>query len=226
MFLPILHGCCTIQLYKMVGGSKRWSHSKVWKVCGNTLVDECNFKALNQSRWTMTRNGKSYYVKRKERLPNGKFLNIYMAREILGLPPGAGHTGGIGDHENHDTLDNTLDNIRVANQSQSNANKIPICTSVRFKGVALNGPGFLARIKYKKRLICFPTMKREIKAGLLHFYAGTLLFKDFYCGSDFPQDELPSEEQQEELFQMVVKKLTRYGVSIDGTICRPRVPVH
>jgi hypothetical protein len=52
----------------------------------------------------------------------------------------------------------------------------------------------------------------EIEAGLMHYYAATILHKDFNFPSVFPEDEMPSEERQEELWQIVLKKLMEVGL--------------
>src|SRR6516165_2763567 len=101
--LPILHGYHTLQLYRMVGGSKRWAYSIVWEICGNTLVGEADFHHFRQLRWLRKWNSKtqSYYVFRVEanRGCKPKSVSFYLAREILGLQAGSAEEA---DHRNHD----------------------------------------------------------------------------------------------------------------------------
>lgn len=214
--LPILNGYCTIQLYQKVGGSNRHSHTIKWELCGNTLVDQCNFNGLDKYRWLMQRvyGTQDCYAYRKERLPNGGYVAVIMAREILGLPSGAGCGGDQGDHKDHDTLNNTLDNLRVATLSQSDANRRKHGVQSRFKGVSSNGSGFHARIMYDDQRIHFLTLLMENEAGFMYRHASIKLLGEFSCVDEIPPDEMPSEERQEELKQMVEKKLREMGLLI------------
>ena len=211
--LPILHGCCTIQLYRMVGGNKRYSHTIVWKVCNNTLVDECNFQRLNRHRWKVWYNpgNKSYYARRKDKLLNGKHVVVSMAREILGLPLGAGRGGDEADHEKHDTLDNTLDRLRVATHAQNSANRRSYRVRCRFKGTSPNGSGFDASICSNYQRVCFPTMRLEVEAALMYNYAAYLLHGEYAELSVIPEDEMPTYDRQWGLYDMVVAKLRDKG---------------
>lgn len=213
--LLILHDYCTIQLYRKVAGCNLWPHTIVWEVCGNTLVDECHFQRLDQHRWRLHWDpvSKLYYVMRTERDTHGKHSYVSMAREILGISCKTSSSGDIADHENHDTLDNTLDNLRVATKSQNNANsrnRNLHCS--RFKGVGFTGTGFRAKVRYKGKDICFPTLQLEIEAGLMFFYASELLHQKFCYRSDFPTDEIPSEERQKWLHRLVIEKLEQTGL--------------
>lgn len=214
--LPVLNGYCTIQLYRTVPGvgNNLWPHTLVWEVCGNTLVDECNFQRLNQYRWRMVRDSRSgcYYAKRLEKLSNGKYFHVVMAREVLGLPSGAGHGGNVGDHWKHDTLDNTLDNLRPATKSQSMANRRSWGIYCQFKGVSPNNLGFHAHIQHNGQHVWFLTVRIEVEAALMYNYAAYLLFGKFAHLNQIPEDEIPSEERQEELWQMVLKKLREVGL--------------
>ena len=149
MGLMILHNCRTIQLYRKAGGSNAHPHTIKWKICSNTLVDECDFQWLNQYRWLMhwDRKVKDYRVVRSEKFPNGARVYVYMAREILGLPCGVGNSGYQSDHKNHDIRNHKRDNLRVATPSQNTANtrKHGVCS--RFKGVLHHRSGFMTQIR-------------------------------------------------------------------------------
>jgi hypothetical protein len=154
----------------------------------------------------------SYYARRSKRLPKGKTLNIFMARDVLGLPQGVGHNGGMSDHEKHDTLDNTLDNLRVATQSQNTANSRNIRTFRGFKGVYPSGSGFRAAIQYKNWNTCFPVLRLETEAAIMYNYAAQTLFGEFAHLNEIFEDETPSEERLEWLWQLVFKKLREVGL--------------
>lgn len=63
------------------------------------------------------------------------------------------------------------------------------------------------------KCVSFPIVRKEIEAGLIYFYAATLLYKEFCCIDIFPEDELPSQDRQNELYVSVVTKLTDVGIS-------------
>ena len=207
--LEILHGCCAIPLYRKVSGNNWHPHTVIWEICDNTLVDESDFFWLNCHRWLMSwsPNTKSYCVYRNEKLPNGKIVHIYMAREILDLPPGSGKGGEEADHENHDTKNNRRCNLRVATPSQNGANRRKLGVQSRFKGVRVHGSGFMAQIRYDGQLVWFLKMRLETEAGLIYNYSANILFGEFAHLNIIPEDEMPTVERQWELWDLVVEKL-------------------
>lgn len=85
------------------------------------LVDERDWRRLRKHRWQALRNhAKSFYAVRKVLLPNGKQVVQYMHREILGLKYGDGLQV---DHENHKSLDNRRDNLRIVTNRQNHENR-------------------------------------------------------------------------------------------------------
>jgi hypothetical protein len=62
----------------------------------------------------------SYYAVRKALCVDGKKRHIYMHRQILGLEP---FNPMQGDHENHDTLNNTDKNLRRSTHAQNTMNR-------------------------------------------------------------------------------------------------------
>jgi hypothetical protein len=217
--LEILHGCNTIQIYKTKpGGCNCHPHTIEWEICDNTLVDECNFSRLNQDRWLI--HSGSRYVFRKEWTASGQQLTIYMAREILSLPRGAGHNSIKGDHKDFDTRNHTLKNLRVATPLQSVAYKRKYVVKNQFKGVRPNGIGFQTHIQYNGKPVCLPTVSLEAEAALMYNYAANILFGEFAHLNIIPEDEMPTVERQWELWDLVVEKLKiKLGVSIvDGLL--------
>jgi hypothetical protein len=209
--LPILQGCCTIQVYRKIGGSNAHPHTIVWEVCGNTLVSEAWFSVLDQKRWILKR-GKLTYIFRVVKI-NGKTIHISMAREIVGLPRGAGHKCDESDHRNLDTFDNTIENLRVATREQNRRNRSKWGSkSRRFKGVWKHGNMFEASVHYGGKQLYLGSFKTDIEAALAHFYTGTLLHGEFFRGSEIPADEMLSEARQEEIWQLVLGKLRAAGL--------------
>jgi HNH endonuclease len=77
-------------------------------------------KCFWNARWSpMT---KSFYAVRTEHLPNGNTRSVLLHREILGLKYGDKRCG---DHINHDTLNNTRENLRITTDAENKKNKKP-----------------------------------------------------------------------------------------------------
>lgn len=214
-----LPGYCEIPLWEVIPGIGDNFHpeTRVWRICGYTIVDSDNYRWLNQYRWIMHWNSKkrSYYVRRLEKLANGKYMDVYMAREVLGLPQGAGYGGDQADHKNHDTLNNIRSNLRVGTYSQNQANRGKKYNSVyRFKGIRQSGTGFHARFIYQYEEIYLKTVRTDVEAALLYNYAIIEFQGDFALLNEIPEDEMPSEERQQELRKIVTEKLTKLGLLV------------
>lgn len=76
------------------------------------MVDNEDFDRLNAWCWYAWRNGNTLYAARS--MPNKK--HVHMHREIL--PPG----GGYVDHIDHNGLNNTRTNLRIATHMQNICN--------------------------------------------------------------------------------------------------------
>ena len=93
-------------------------NGKYGSVIGNyAKVDDDMYDYLNQFNWFIQKSGHRNYVCRQKTV-NGKQEPIMMHREVLGLTDPKVY----GDHINHDTLDNQKLNLRVATNSQNQAN--------------------------------------------------------------------------------------------------------
>ena len=102
------------------------------------IVDAEDYERLRVYSWqaVWNENNKSYYAKRRGIKSDGHHRKLSMAREILGMEF---DDGLFADHENHNTLDNRKENLRVSTrvQNASNRNKNANNTS-GYKGVHLN----------------------------------------------------------------------------------------
>ena len=207
-------GYRTIQLYRMVSGNRFQTDTIVYRVLTNVLVSEGDFQQLNQHQWlgVWDDSAQDYYAYRKEKLSNGKRGNVSMAREIVGLPRGAGYHGDQADHIKGDIRDNTRDSLRVATRLENQVNSKRRKSRSRFKGVLPNGSGFLAKISHDKRRVYFMTVKNDVEAALMYNYAAHLLFGEFANLNEILEDEMPSYERQVQLYGIVVTKLTKVGL--------------
>jgi len=92
------------------------------------LVDVADFLALCHLNWSIQKIGKC----RKPRVVRD--CNIYLAREIMGFPPGK-----IVDHWDRDSLNDRRGNLRVCTVADNNLNRTQIAKAKsRYKGVAWN----------------------------------------------------------------------------------------
>lgn len=85
------------------------------------IVDDDDYEYLSQWKWSaqISRNKKTYYAKRYQRLPDGKYTNVKMHRILLGVVDRnieIDHINGIG-------FDNRRENLRLATKSQNRCNR-------------------------------------------------------------------------------------------------------
>jgi hypothetical protein len=91
-----------------------------------------------------------FYAGRNSEFVDGKRTTIYLAREILGLKPG---DGLIAHHVNHDTLNNTRENLLAVTDSPSTVsrktfkNSTSGCKGVSYKKSARGEKKWVARIQ-------------------------------------------------------------------------------
>ena len=89
------------------------------------LVDDVDYKWLNQWKWCAMYSYGNWYAMR------GKRPQIFMHRLILNTPFGMDT-----DHINHNTLDNKHCNIRVCTHQQNSFNGKPRKGTSKYKGVS------------------------------------------------------------------------------------------
>ncbi len=105
---------------------------KIYLSRGKTaIVDDEDFDWLNQWKW-YARKDRSDFRAVRNVCVNGKWTIVYMHRIILGLKFG---DGILGDHRNHNTLDNRRFNLRVCTKRQNQHNRKPQGGTLKYKGV-------------------------------------------------------------------------------------------
>jgi hypothetical protein len=171
--LKIIQNCCTIQLTK---GQ-------------NTLVDIQDWLELRKKKWcalhlTQRRTPFFYAVRNSDKDSNGKRTMIYMHRALVGLD------GMEIDHENHDTLDNRRDNLRLATKKQNAGNSRPKLRngvkSSQYKGVTWHKGGhkWMAAITVNKKPVYLGLFNSEIEAAKAYDRAAKEVFGEFACLND------------------------------------------
>ena len=128
------------------------------------IIDDCD-AYLCQYKWyaQWNKDTQSYYAVRSEKI-DGKRIATLMARQILGLLPGDKRQS---DHINHNTLDNTRENIRIVTNQENNFNrKHP-------KGYHLDkrSQKYLARIRVNGKLKYLGLYKTRKEAHQAYLHA-------------------------------------------------------
>jgi hypothetical protein len=141
-------------------------------------VDPALFYRLNKFGWIHNGNKERPYAVRFVYTSKNKRKIISMHREIMGFPEGR-----LVDHENGDSLDNRIDNLRVATDEQNahNKGKTRKKTSSKYIGVYFdkNKNSWIVRITNKYRKIYVGTFKDELAAAKAHDTAARRYHKEF-----------------------------------------------
>lgn len=95
-------------------------------------VDDEDYDFLMQWKWYAGFTGKDYYAQRKETVENGGQRTVWMHKVILGIS----ESDLVGDHKDHDTLNNQKSNLRKATAVQNRHNSTPHGTS-KYLGVSI-----------------------------------------------------------------------------------------
>ncbi len=106
------------------------------------LVSDEDYQYLNQFKWYARDNtkNKTFYARRGVRV-NGKNGGIFMHRDILKVTDRKIQV----DHINHDTLNNTRENLRLATPSQNRCN-----TKSDRDSTAIEWHGEFANLNFKE----------------------------------------------------------------------------
>lgn len=157
------------------------NHGKV------ALVDDADYNWLNQWKWHIKKAGNTYYAKRNV-FVNGVYKTIKMHRQILGLT----NPKILGDHIDHDGLNNQRFNLRVATPGQNSMNtssskksgSIYLGVSVKTdKRNKIIRKYWYASIKVNKKHLCLGqfklTLDNEIIAAKAYDEAAKKYFGEF-----------------------------------------------
>lgn len=140
------------------------------------IVDADRYTYLMQWKWFAhwEKNTQTFYACRSE-----KGQTIWMHREILGLKL---FDGKIGDHRNRkQTLDNRINNLRIATRSQSMHNQRARKSKLGVKGVTFNNDWFMVRIGLGGKKIYIGRRRTLAEAKALSLEAQAKYHGEFAC---------------------------------------------
>lgn len=137
------------------------------------LVDDDDFEALNQYKWSAKKSGSKFYARRSI-IVHGKQITQYMHCEVM-------KGKGI-DHIDINGLNNQKSNLRICTQSENmmNVQKKENCTSV-YKGVNFHKPNskWRAAIKINGKQIHLGYFTSEADAARTYNKKAIELFCEF-----------------------------------------------
>jgi hypothetical protein len=135
------------------------------------LIDDEDFPQISQHKWyaQYDKTTRSYYAARKIRLDDGRRSQLLMHRQLLGLKHGDKRKG---DHiETSQTLDNRRDNLRIANDSQSNANRRkPRNNTSGYKGVWKDENRYVSMIRVPGGKRIYLGSRKTAEAAFFELY--------------------------------------------------------
>jgi hypothetical protein len=149
-----------------------------------TIVSSHRYKALNAFKWFALWDATTltFRAVRNSSMAGGKkSYTIYMHREIMGLEKGDKRTV---DHWNHDTLDNTDDNIRFATRGQQDQNKgMTAHNTSGYKGSSFHKRigKWQARIYVEGKVKHLGYFSTALAGHLAYCEAAKLHFGEFAC---------------------------------------------
>ncbi len=142
------------------------------------LVSNDWYEMLNSVKWYIRKLGKTFYASTCQNIDN-KWKEDFMHQVIMDFKGG---NNLIIDHKDMNGLNNTVENLRVANRAQ-NLQNTKKCTPVKtstYKGVCKNTKGkFRAVIVNEKKQVSLGIYKSEISAALAYNKAALSFFGSF-----------------------------------------------
>lgn len=163
-------------------------HGKLGKGL-SAKVSPQDYELVNNIRWLGSSSGSSGAYAVHQSRENGVCKYLLMHRFILSATPKQSV-----DHKNHDTLDNTRDNIRICTNAENNRNRKGKSGSQSiYKGVGVSCGKYKSVVGLNKKLIHLGTYQTETEAALAYDIFAHENFGDF-AYLNFP--EIPYQEKK------------------------------
>lgn len=148
------------------------------------LISPEDYEEISKHKWSYLEGG---YAVRNQR-ENGKSNTIYMHRQLLGFPEGYDV-----DHINHNTLDNTRENLRLCSPSENAANQTKRNSNTSgFKGVHFfkRDGTWQAQITFQNKKIHLGYFTTPEEASKVYEEAAIKYFGDYA----FKKERVPFEQ--------------------------------
>lgn len=223
-------GQAAIPLCRKIGGNNRYPDTLHFRIVAWTIVDQQDYDRFAGFRWSAQWDDdyRSYIPRRMEHV-EGRCVTIYLAREILGLPRNPGYgTDEQADHLDHNPLNNTRANLRIATHAENQANRRRDRDATqRYRGVNANGNGYQARFTHNGSQKYFlPTVPLESEAAFMFNQVVQLLRDNHAQRNEIPDEEMPNPTRQQELSVLVECDLRRLGLLPSQGAVSPRRSPH
>lgn len=144
------------------------------------LIDDEMWNRVKYFTWRVqnipTKQSDCFYATASVRY-NGRKFTIYMHNLIMGMPE-----HGLIDHKDGNTLDNRIENLRIASKSQNGMNiRKRQHTSSKFKGVCFSGRdnSYRAYINVRGKQISLGYSKSEKECALAYNNAARQYFGEY-----------------------------------------------
>lgn len=144
------------------------------------IVNDSEYERVMKSIWSALKrkNRDGFYAVTSKKNADGKVRLVYMHRFILGLESGDPREG---DHrEPMTTLDNRIENLRIASSAQNSMNShTQQRRKGKLKGAHRHKAHWVSQITFQRKMIILGRFKTELEAHLRYCEEAKKLFGEF-----------------------------------------------
>lgn len=138
-----------------------------------TVIDAEDLPLVSGHSWFAMKNGRHWCAGRNERKSDGKRATVYLHRQLMGFP------SAEVDHRDRNGLNNRRSNLRLATDLQQAANRTTYQSRSGFRGVAVRGGRFEARINVNCKYVSLGRFTHASDAARVYDNAARKQFGEF-----------------------------------------------